>query len=97
MKKLDIKLKEKHVMVESALSETQAFDVFLNLQCSRQNPDLNHPVFSELLSISAIDWGVNPSLPTHIVGFSSFRTCLTRRFILVVILIFNIWFPYFLS
>jgi hypothetical protein len=39
------------------------------------------------LSISFPDCSVKPSLPTCIVGFSSFNSCLTCRFIRVVILL----------
>ena len=39
------------------------------------------------LSISFPDCSVKPSLPTWIVGFSSFNSCRTCRFIRVVILL----------
>ena len=42
---------------------------------------------SSCLSISFADWAVKPSLPTWMVGFSSFNSCLTWRFIRVVILL----------
>jgi len=43
--------------------------------------------WSSCLSISFADWVVKPSLPTWMVGFSSFNSCLTCRFIRVVILL----------
>src|SRR3989304_2531056 len=44
-------------------------------------------VFCSCFSTSAWTCGVNPSLPTQTVGFSSFNSCLTWRFIRVVILL----------
>src|SRR3972149_12253702 len=44
-------------------------------------------VLCSCFSTSAWTCGVNPSLPTQTVGFSSFNSCLTWRFIRVVILL----------
>ena len=43
--------------------------------------------FVSWFSISCVSWGVYPSLPIHMVGFSSFSLNRMWRFILVVILL----------
>ena len=52
--------------------------------------------FASCFSICCISCGVSPSLPIHIVGFSSFSLKRTWRFILVVILFIFCFSPCFL-